>query len=148
MVVVTSWERRPLIGEGVRSGWKATLQIGQDVDLFGGEWIVGSGAAEGCIIVPTIVYQGDKRGYYFMERTPLHLEDYIGKLNEALASHPECLPGMQIIIRRPELKYSYEICDPTRDPTKPGSLQERMKADRVFKEVTAKVNEKYELIRP
>ena len=71
-----------------------------------------------------------------------------GKLNEALASHPECLPGMQIIIRRPELKYSYEICDPTRDPTKPGSLQERMKADRVFKEVTAKVNEKYELIRP
>jgi hypothetical protein len=37
------------------------------------------------------------------------------------------------------LKYSYEICDPTRDPTKPGSLQERMKADRVFKEVVAKV---------
>lgn len=54
---------------------------------------------------------------------------------------------MQIIIQRPELKYSYEICDPTRDPTKPGSLQERMKADRVFKEVVAKVNEKYELIR-
>jgi hypothetical protein len=55
---------------------------------------------------------------------------------------------MQIIIRRPELKYSYEICDPTRDPTKPGSLQERMRADRVFKEVLAKVNEKYALIRP
>jgi hypothetical protein len=54
---------------------------------------------------------------------------------------------MRVIILRPELKYSYEICDPTRDPTKPGSLQERMKADRVFKEVVAKVNEQYELIR-
>jgi hypothetical protein len=28
------------------------------------------------------------------------------------------------------------------------SLQERMRADRVFKEVIAKVNEQYELIRP
>jgi hypothetical protein len=83
-----------------------------------------------------------------MERIPLHLEDYVGKLNEELARHPECLPGMQIIIQRLELKYSYEICDPTRDPTKPGSLKERMQADRVFKEVVAKVNEKYELIRP
>lgn len=83
-----------------------------------------------------------------MERTPLQLEDYLRKLNEALSNHPECLPGMQIIIRRPELKYSYEICDPTRDPTKPGSLQERMRADRVFKEVLAKVNEQYALIRP
>jgi hypothetical protein len=82
-----------------------------------------------------------------MERTPLPLEDYVGKLNEELARHPECLPGMQIIILRPALKYSYEICDPARDPTKPGSLQERMRADRVFKEVVAKVNEKYELIR-
>ena len=59
---MTSWERRPFIGEGVRSGWKATLQIGQDVDLFGGEWIVGCGAAKECIIVPTVVYQGDQRG--------------------------------------------------------------------------------------
>ena len=82
-----------------------------------------------------------------MERIPLDLEDYVGKLNEELANHPECLPGMQIIILRPDLKYSYEICDPTRDPTKPGSLKERMQADRVFKEVVAKVNEKYELIR-
>jgi len=83
-----------------------------------------------------------------MERTPLHLEDYVRKLNEELVRHPECLPGMQIILQRPALKYSYEICDPTRDPTKPGSLQERMRADRVFKEVIAKVNEKYALIRP
>jgi hypothetical protein len=47
-----------------------------------------------------------------MERTPLHLEDYVRKLNEELVRlrHPECLPGMQIIIQRPELKYSYEIC--------------------------------------
>ena len=82
-----------------------------------------------------------------MERTPLHLEDYVGKLNEELARHPECLAGMQIIIRRPELKYSYEICDPARDPNKPGSLTERMRADRVFKEVVAKVNEQYELLR-
>jgi hypothetical protein len=50
-------------------------------------------------------------------------------------------------ILRPERKYSYEICDPTRDPKKPGSLEERTRADRVFKEVIAKVNEKYELIR-
>ena len=82
-----------------------------------------------------------------MERTPVHLEDYVRKLNEELVRHPECLPGMQIIIQRPELKYSYEICDPTRDPNKPGSLQERIRADRVFKEVVAKVNEKYELLR-
>ena len=75
------------------------------------------------------------------------LEDYLQKLHEELSNHPECLPGMHITILRPELKYSYEICDPTRDPTKPGSLQERMRADRVFKEVIAKVNEKYELIR-
>jgi hypothetical protein len=86
----------------------------QGVDLFGGERIVDSGATEGCIIAPAVVYQGDKRGYHCMERISLHL---------------------------------YEICDPTRDPTKPASLQERMKADRVFKEVVAKVNEKYELIR-
>jgi hypothetical protein len=82
-----------------------------------------------------------------MERISLHLEEFVEKLNEELSSHPECLPGMTITILRPQLKYSYEICDPTRDPTKPGSLQERMKADRVFKEVVAKVNEKYELIR-
>jgi hypothetical protein len=82
-----------------------------------------------------------------MERTPLHLEDYVRKLNEELGRHPECLPGMQIIIQRPELKYSYEICDPTRDPNKPGSLNERIRADRVFKEVVAKVNEQYELMR-
>src|SRR5215211_8675320 len=81
-----------------------------------------------------------------MERTPLYLEDYLQKLNEELSNHPECLPGMTITILLPQLKYSYEICDPTRDPTKPGSLQERMRADRVFKEVLAKVNEKYELI--
>ena len=83
-----------------------------------------------------------------MERTPLHLEDYVRKLNEELVRHPECLPGMQIIIQHPELKYSYEICDPTRDPNKPGSLNERIRADRVFKDVVAKVNEKYELMRP
>ena len=83
-----------------------------------------------------------------MERISLHLEEFVEKLNDELARHPECLPGMQITILRPQLKYSYEICDPTRDPTKPGSLQERMRADRVFKEVLAKVNEKYELIRP
>jgi hypothetical protein len=76
------------------------------------------------------------------------MEEFVGKLNEELSNHPECLPGMRVIIQRPELKYSYEICDPTRDPTKPGSLQERMRADRVFKEVIAKVNEKYEVIRP
>jgi hypothetical protein len=83
-----------------------------------------------------------------MERISLHLEELVGKLNEELSNHPECLPGMRVIMQRPELKYSYEICDPTRDPTKPGSLQERMRADRVFKEVIAKVNEKYALIRP
>jgi hypothetical protein len=82
-----------------------------------------------------------------MERISLHLEDYVGKLHEELSNHPECLPGMQIIILRPELKYSYEICDPTRDPNKPGSLKERIQADRVFKEVMAKVNQQYELIR-
>ena len=82
-----------------------------------------------------------------MERTPVPLEDYVRILNEELVRHPECLPGMQIIIQRPERKYSYEICDPTRDPTKPGSLHERIRADRVFKEVVAKVNEKYELMR-
>jgi len=37
MVVVTSWERRPFIGEGVRSEREVTLQ---DVDVFGGEWVV------------------------------------------------------------------------------------------------------------
>ena len=83
-----------------------------------------------------------------MERIALHLEEFVGKLNEELASHPECLPGMTITILRPQLKYSYEICDPTRDPTQPGSLQERMRAERVFKEVISKVNEQYELIRP
>jgi hypothetical protein len=119
----------------------------QDVDLFGGERIVDSGATEGYIIVPAVVYQGDKRGYHCMERISLHLEEFVEKLNEELSNHLECPPGMRVIILRPELKYSYEICDPTRDPTKPGSLQERMKADRVFKEVVAKVNEKYELIR-
>src|ERR1043166_1302025 len=67
-----------------------------------------------------------------MERISLPLEEFVGKLNEELANHPECLPGMRVIIQRPELKYSYEICDPTRDPTKPGSLQERMRAHRVF----------------
>ncbi len=82
-----------------------------------------------------------------MERTPVPLEDYVRKLNEELVRHPECLPGMQIIMQRPERKYSYEICDPTRDPTKPGSLNERRRADRVFKEVVAKVNEQYELMR-
>jgi hypothetical protein len=82
-----------------------------------------------------------------MERIRVHLEEFVGKLNDELARHPECLPGMQIIIQRPALKYSYEICDPTRDPTQPGSLQERMRADRVFKEVVAKVHEQYELIR-
>ena len=46
-MVVTSWERRPLIGEGVSSERESTLQ---DVDVFGGEWIVDSRAAEGCII--------------------------------------------------------------------------------------------------
>jgi len=83
-----------------------------------------------------------------MERISLHLEEFVGKLNEELSHHPEGLPGMRVIMQRPALKYSYEICDPTRDPTKPGSLKERMQADRVFKEVVAKVNEKYELIRP
>jgi hypothetical protein len=82
-----------------------------------------------------------------MERIRVHLEEFVGKLNDELARHPECLPGMQIIMQRPELKYSYEICDPTRDHTQPGSLQERMRADRVFKEVVAKVHEQYELIR-
>src|SRR3989442_15653267 len=66
-----------------------------------------------------------------MERIPLHLEDYVGKLNEELARHPECLPGMQIIIQHPELKYSYEICDPARDPNKPGSLNERIRVGRL-----------------
>jgi hypothetical protein len=97
--------------------------------------------------VLTGVYQGDGEGYPFMERIQVQLEEFVGKLNEELARHPERLPGMQIIMQRPELKYSYEICDPTRDPTKPGSLEERMRADRVFKEVSAKVNEQYELIR-
>jgi hypothetical protein len=83
-----------------------------------------------------------------MVRISLHLEEFVGKLNEELSSHPDCVPGMTITMLRPQLKYSYEICDPTRDPTKPGSLQERMRADRVFKEVIAKVNEQYELIRP
>ena len=44
-----------------------------------------------------------------MERIRVHLEEFVGKLNEELARHPECLPGMQIIIQRPELKYSYSI---------------------------------------
>jgi hypothetical protein len=83
-----------------------------------------------------------------MERLSLHLEEFVGKLNEELSNHPEYLPGMRVIMQRPELKYSYEICDPTRDPTTPGSLQERMRADRVFKEVIAKVNETYALMRP
>ena len=82
-----------------------------------------------------------------MERISLHLEKFVEKLNEELLRHPEYIPGMNVIILRPDLKYSYEICDPTRDPTKPSSLQERMRADRVFKEVIAKVNEEYELIR-
>jgi hypothetical protein len=34
----------------------------QMLNLFGGEWVVGSGDAERCIIVATVVYQGDKRG--------------------------------------------------------------------------------------
>ena len=83
-----------------------------------------------------------------MERIALHLEEFVGKLNEELSSHPDCGPGMTITMLRPQLQYSYEICDPTRDPTKPGSLQERMRADRVFKEVIAKVNEQYALMRP
>ena len=82
-----------------------------------------------------------------MARISLHLEEFVGKLNEELSSHPACVPGMTITMLRPQLKYSYEICDPTRDPTQPGSLQERMRADRVFKEVVAKVHEQYELIR-
>jgi hypothetical protein len=45
-----------------------------------------------------------------MERIRVHLEEFVGKLNDELARHPECLPGMQVIIQRPELKYSYEIC--------------------------------------
>ena len=49
-----------------------------------------------------------------MERISLHLEEFVEKLNEELSSHPECLPGMTITMLRPQLKYSYEICDPTR----------------------------------
>ena len=78
-----------------------------------------------------------------MERISLHLEEFVGKLNEELSSHPECLPGMKITILRPQLKYSYEICDPTRDPSKPGSLQERMRADRVFKGYPLKAGHRY-----
>jgi|RhiMetdeSRZDD1v2_1073273.scaffolds.fasta_scaffold1390060_1 hypothetical protein len=53
-----------------------------------------------------------------MERIALHLEEFVGKLNEELSSHPDCVPGMTITMLRPQLKYSYEICDPTRDPTR------------------------------
>jgi hypothetical protein len=39
-----------------------------------------------------------------MERIPLHLEEFVEKLNEELSSHPECLPGMTITILRPQLE--------------------------------------------
>ena len=71
-----------------------------------------------------------------------------GKIERRTFQPSDCVPGMTITMLRPQLQYSYEICDPTRDPTKPGSLQERMRADRVFKEVIAKVNEQYALMRP
>ena len=82
-----------------------------------------------------------------MERILLSLEEFVEKMNEELVKHPDYIPGMKVIKILPELKYSYAIYDPTRNPDKQIPVEERMRADKVFEEVEAIVNERYKLIR-
>lgn len=41
-----------------------------------------------------------------MERIRVHLEEFVGKLNEELARHPEGLPGMQQFPEASKTPYS------------------------------------------
>jgi hypothetical protein len=82
-----------------------------------------------------------------MERTKVYTEEYLRILNDQLRSHPGYMEGIKFNDIRPDLKYSYIIFDPTRSPNMPSSPEEQMKVEKVFQEVIAKVNEKYELIR-